>query len=54
MEITKRARENIGLLEILEEKLLELWDTIILQEEIMIMGLKQIFWLLILKLFDQF
>jgi len=48
-EIMKKAKENIGLLEIQEEKHLELWDIINLQEEIMIMVSKQIFWLLILK-----
>jgi hypothetical protein len=48
-EIMKKVKENIGLLEIQEEKHLELWDIINLQEEIMIMVSKQIFWLLILK-----
>lgn len=42
-EIMRKAKENIGSLEIQEEKHLELWDIINLQEEIMIMGSKQIF-----------
>jgi hypothetical protein len=48
-EIMKKVKENIGLLEIQEEKHSELWDIINLQGEIMIMVSKQIFWLLILK-----
>jgi hypothetical protein len=44
LELMKKVKANIGLLEIQEEKLLELLDIILHQEEIMIMVSKQIFW----------